>query len=249
MLTIGQLARFAGCTVKAVRVYHAHGLLPEPQRDASGYRRYDAQAVIDLTRIVTLAKSGVPLAEIPALLRADEKGHAASIARIDRELQERITGLERRRAQLAVLDRPDRLCLTSAAVAHLELMRELGFSGRYLVIERDTLILASALMQGSVERYLPERITHLDDAEYLELAREYDRALDWDAGDPRIEEVAQRTVAVSRRMFPDLGTPIELAPGVEAIVNDFQSDTAAWVALRDRVEELLRPPSASQPRF
>ena len=30
MLTIGQLAAYAGVTVRAVRHYHAKGLLPEP---------------------------------------------------------------------------------------------------------------------------------------------------------------------------------------------------------------------------
>ena len=48
MLTISQLASYAGVTVRAVRHYHARGLLPEPERDASGYRRYGAQAVADL---------------------------------------------------------------------------------------------------------------------------------------------------------------------------------------------------------
>src|SRR5438876_421698 len=33
MLTIGQLAAYAGVTVRAVRHYHQIGLLPEPQRD------------------------------------------------------------------------------------------------------------------------------------------------------------------------------------------------------------------------
>ena len=70
MLTIGQLAAHAGVSTKAVRVYHAKGLLPEPSRDASGYRRYAAQAIIDLTRIVTLAQAGVPLARIRARFQA-----------------------------------------------------------------------------------------------------------------------------------------------------------------------------------
>ena len=38
MLTIGQLAAYAGVTVRAVRHYHQVGLLPEPERDASGCR-------------------------------------------------------------------------------------------------------------------------------------------------------------------------------------------------------------------
>jgi len=45
MLTIGQLADYVGVTTRAVRHYHQRGLLPEPERDASGYRRYGAQAL------------------------------------------------------------------------------------------------------------------------------------------------------------------------------------------------------------
>lgn len=39
MLTTGQLAAYTGVTVRAVRHYHQRGLLAEPARDASGYRR------------------------------------------------------------------------------------------------------------------------------------------------------------------------------------------------------------------
>jgi len=45
MLTISELASYAGVTVRAVRHYHAKGLLAEPERDHSGYRRYGAAAV------------------------------------------------------------------------------------------------------------------------------------------------------------------------------------------------------------
>lgn len=58
MLTISELASYAGVTVRAVRHYHAKGLLPEPERDRSGYRRYGGDAVVDLIRIRTLAGPG-----------------------------------------------------------------------------------------------------------------------------------------------------------------------------------------------
>ena len=52
MLTISQLAAYAGVTVRAVRHYHQVGLLPEPARDRSGYRTYDVDALqlLDLVR-------------------------------------------------------------------------------------------------------------------------------------------------------------------------------------------------------
>ena len=80
LITIGQLAGYAGVTIKAVRHYHQRGLLAEPLRDSSGYRRYSAQHAIDLVKIKTLAEAGVPLARINELLNADPDRFAAAIA-------------------------------------------------------------------------------------------------------------------------------------------------------------------------
>src|ERR1700733_12047434 len=82
MLTIGQLAAYAGVTVRAVRHYHHIGLLPEPERDASGYRRYGATAVVSLIKIRTLANAGVPLSQVAELLRADAAAFAEAVRRI-----------------------------------------------------------------------------------------------------------------------------------------------------------------------
>ena len=83
MLTIGQLAAYAGVTVRAVRHYHQIGILPEPERDASGYRRYGATAVVSLIKIRTLANAGVPLSQIGQMLEADASTFADAIQRID----------------------------------------------------------------------------------------------------------------------------------------------------------------------
>jgi DNA-binding transcriptional MerR regulator len=94
MLTIGQLAAYAGVTVRAVRHYHQIGLLPEPERDASGYRRYGARAVVSLIKIRTLASAGVPLSQIGRLLEADTPAFAEAISMIDGHLREEIERLE-----------------------------------------------------------------------------------------------------------------------------------------------------------
>ena len=86
MLTIGRLASYAGVTIRAVRHYHQIGLLLEPERDASGYRTYDADAVVRLIRIRTLAEAGVPLARVRELLDADPETFAAATAEIDQQL-------------------------------------------------------------------------------------------------------------------------------------------------------------------
>ncbi|WP_086819913.1 MerR family transcriptional regulator [Allokutzneria sp. NRRL B-24872] len=200
MLTIGQLAAHVGCTVKAIRVYHQRGLLAEPERDASGYRRYGAQAVIDLARVVTLAKSGVPLARIPAVLDAQPAEAAREINLIDAELRDRVRELQARRAQLRQLDRPDRLCLPPEGVEHMRRLRELGLSERYERVVRDGWILVFALAPDFARAYLPIRTALLEDAEYVAVQRGYDEALDWDADDPRLDALADAAVRLGERM-------------------------------------------------
>src|SRR5262245_37780378 len=103
MLTISQLAASAGVTVRAVRHCHTKGLLPEPEREPSGYRRYDAAAVVELIRIRTLADAGVPLSRVHELLAADDEEFAAAIEEIDRRLRFEIRERQRHRERVAKL--------------------------------------------------------------------------------------------------------------------------------------------------
>jgi DNA-binding transcriptional MerR regulator len=64
-LLIGDAARLSGLTSRAIRHYHAIGLLPEPARDASGYRRYGTADLITLVRIGRLRALGMPTWRIP----------------------------------------------------------------------------------------------------------------------------------------------------------------------------------------
>src|SRR3954447_19225761 len=66
-LSIGELARCAGVTSRAVRHYHATGLLPEPARDASGYRRYGPGDLARLLHICRLRALGVPSDQIESV--------------------------------------------------------------------------------------------------------------------------------------------------------------------------------------
>jgi DNA-binding transcriptional MerR regulator len=96
-VTIGQAAAFAGVTVKTVRHYHKHGLIDEPRRDNSGYRRYGSADLLRLVQIRTLAAAGVPLAEIGAMLDADPDRFAAALVDVERRLNDRIDDLITRR--------------------------------------------------------------------------------------------------------------------------------------------------------
>ena len=137
MLTISQLAAYAGVTVRAVRHYHAKGLLPEPERDHSGYRRYDAAAVVALIRIRTLAEAGVPLSRVQELLDADDEAFAAAIEEVDHRLRAEIRERQRHRERIARLAAGDSLALPPEAVAYLQRLRQVGVEEQVVEAERD----------------------------------------------------------------------------------------------------------------
>jgi len=193
MITIGQLADYAGVTIKAVRHYHKRGLLAEPPRDSSGYRRYSAQHAIDLVKIKTLAEAGVPLARIKELLAADPDRFAAAIAEIDRNLQERAAELLRTRERLAQLRAGDRLFVSPEVAEFLDQLHELGVSDRSLQLERNGWILLQSVSPKQAAIWIADKRDAIGDPEFRAIYLEYDAAFDWSPDDPRLPELADRT--------------------------------------------------------
>ncbi len=106
LLKIGQMARAAGCTVKAVRFYEVKGLLPKPARGPSGYRLYTEQAVKRLQFIRRAKLIGLPLAKIGELVpHLSEAGCACATVRphFDRLVRAQLAETEAKLAQLALL--------------------------------------------------------------------------------------------------------------------------------------------------
>ncbi|MFI1990560.1 MerR family transcriptional regulator [Actinoplanes sp. NPDC020271] len=169
MLTIGQLAAYAGVTVRAVRHYHQIGLLPEPERDASGYRTYGAPAVVALIKIRTLAEAGVPLGRIARMLEADEADFAEAIDGIDAHLRDEIARLETSRKQIAQLAAGDSLVLPPPVVAYLDRLREIGASERMLAGERDGWILIAARWPDKLAEWIPDKFAQLEDPRIVRL--------------------------------------------------------------------------------
>jgi DNA-binding transcriptional MerR regulator len=171
MLTIGQLAAYAGVTARAVRHYHQIGLLPEPERDASGYRRYGARAVVSLIKIRTLADAGVPLSEIGQMLEADAPAFAEAVHRIDSHLREEIERLETSRKQIAQLAAGDSLALPPEVTCYLDRLREIGASERVVEGERDGWILVAARWPERIREWMPGKFAQLDDPRLVRLYR------------------------------------------------------------------------------
>lgn len=195
MLTIGELASYAGVTVRAVRHYHAKGLLPEPERDHSGYRRYDAAAVVDLIRIRTLAEAGVPLSRVRELLEAGEDEFADAVAAIDARLREEVRRLQEHRRRIARLAAGDSLALPPEAVAYLDRLRGIGVPELMVAAERDAWILVAAQLPELMPLYMQVKGQQLDDPQVVALYLELAEVITWEPDDPRLPRMVDRLVA------------------------------------------------------
>jgi DNA-binding transcriptional MerR regulator len=241
MLTIGQLADYVGVTVRAVRHYHQRGLLPEPERDASGYRRYDADAVISLIRIKALADAGAPLARIRELLAAGPAEFAAAVAEIDKAMAGRVRELQAQRRRIAQLVAGDRLFVPAEIADLFDRIRSLGISPQEMQIERDGWILLAARFPEQARDWARVKLAALDDPDFQQIYRAYHEASGWDPADPRLDEVADFIVNFAERHRADLGQvpggPPPDDPVAMALVS---SRTAAMPPAWERLDQLCR---------
>ena len=75
-MRIGELARASGIAPSAVRYYEQLGLLPAPERTASGYRSYAGDAVDRLAFVRSAQAVGLTLAEVRLVLGVRDAGEA-----------------------------------------------------------------------------------------------------------------------------------------------------------------------------
>ena len=74
-MRIGELAQQAGVTAKTVRYYESIGLLPDPGRNASGYRQYGPDALERLRFIRDAQAAGLTLKDSRTILDMKAAGH------------------------------------------------------------------------------------------------------------------------------------------------------------------------------
>jgi DNA-binding transcriptional MerR regulator len=241
LLTIGQLADYAGVTIKAVRHYHARGLLPEPPRDASGYRRYNARHAIQLVKVKTLADAGVPLARVKELLAADAEEFAAAIAEIDRDLRRQAEKIRRSRDRIAQLRNGDRLFVAAEVATYLERLQGLGISERTVHLERDLWLLLHAVSPKDADGWIADKLDALDDPEFQAIYLAYDAAFDLPPDDPGLPALAAR----ARRWYATRYQATESAGDVDPAISQLAAasvgaSSPAWT----RLAELARPATA-----
>jgi DNA-binding transcriptional MerR regulator len=99
---IGELARTAGVTVRALHHYDSLGLLVPSERTGAGHRLYSAADVERLYRLLALRGVGLPLEEIGPLLDS-ENGVAATVRHHLGRVEQQLGALEELRLRLTRL--------------------------------------------------------------------------------------------------------------------------------------------------
>jgi len=194
-LRIGELASLAGTTTRAIRHYHAIGLLPEPERDESGYRRYGPEHVVAVVRIRRLRSVGMPLDRIADQLEPADL--AAALRSLADDIAQQIAELVKLRAR--VLD----IAASGAAEAPIDVWtRALGQHVALPAGERDAVELLDALhpqgIRGVIERASP-LMSDPARRELMESLLHRFQALPDDASEEQIEALAADYAALTPR--------------------------------------------------
>ncbi|AQZ60653.1 transcriptional regulator, MerR family [[Actinomadura] parvosata subsp. kistnae] len=253
-VTIGQAAAFAGVTVKTVRHYHRLGLIGEPRRDASGYRRYGSADLLRLVQIRTLAAAGVPLAEVGAILDAGPDRFAAALADVERRLDERIDDLVARRDMLRRLVTGDRALLPAHVLEKLDrAAAEFGFTADDVTMAREGLVLIRALVPEGFDDYVSRVERALADPRYVALIKRLWQAAGWEPDDPRVDELAE---ALADHYLADPGllpVPAALRERADGAIRygllsrHGEAGKPAWTRLNALVEARLRAAGVELP--
>jgi DNA-binding transcriptional MerR regulator len=229
MLTIGQLASYAGVSIRAVRHYHQVGLMPEPERNASGYRTYDVNAVVRLIRIRTLVEAGVPLARVQELLDSDTKTFVEQTVQIDRELRARIRGLQEHRRRIAQLASGDSLAVPDEVADYLDRVRAIGAAESLVEAERDAWILVAARYPDQIAAFMDDKVRQLEDPRVVRFYQLISRIV---TGGGQVDEhLIRETADLLVEMFEAAAASGQLEK------QDLTMEDAAFVQLLDSMAE------------
>jgi DNA-binding transcriptional MerR regulator len=87
MMTVHEVSRISGVTIRALRYYDRIGLLCPAARTEAGYRLYDESDLMRLQRILLLRELEIPLRDVARLLGCPEAEQREAIGRQVRALE------------------------------------------------------------------------------------------------------------------------------------------------------------------
>ncbi|MER7887094.1 MerR family transcriptional regulator [Streptomyces fimicarius] len=197
-MRIGEIAALVGVTSRAVRHYHHIGLLPEPARQANGYRAYTVRDAVLLARIRRLTEIGLSLDEVRDVL-ADDAGRelAEVLGELDADLARQEREIQERRQVLAMLLEaplsPDGPFLSPALAALLEKAPATGSPAA--AKDREHLALLDAAGGGAGAEVFAALRPLAEDPGVLALYERLDELAGAGVDDPRIAPLAAELVA------------------------------------------------------
>jgi MerR family copper efflux transcriptional regulator len=105
-LRVGELARAAGKTVRAMHLYEELGLLVPVERSKGGYRLYDEDALTRVRWISKLQEMGLSLSGIQDLTRQWEQSGSApmAMAQVEQLLSDKLAETREQMSRLAQLE-------------------------------------------------------------------------------------------------------------------------------------------------
>lgn len=246
MLRIGELAAYAGVSTRTVRFYHQQGLLPEPDRNAAGYRLYDGDAVLRLSRIVALASAGVPLARVHELLDSSQATLDAALEEIDADMRRQIRKLKDGRARLGRLRAGDALVLPEVIVGIIEHLRAAGIDAAVVDHYRDSWILSYAVYRSRLDPWVEEfGESMFGDPGYRELMVRSFHAAELDSDDPEIDRLANDSIEwmIAHWDTYALAFSFDQAlddPQANALLEAQWADRPAWVHVSELIMKGLK---------
>jgi DNA-binding transcriptional MerR regulator len=201
-ITVGELSRLTGLTVRALHHYDEIGLVRPSQRTAAGYRLYDEADVLRLQQVMVLRELGVPLDEIGAAIDAET---------------DRAAMLRRHRAALA--DKRGRLDAMLAAVdAALEVLEK----GATQMQPEDWKAMFDGFDPAEHEAEAQQRWGHTD--AYKESARRTKQY-----GKPEWEAIRSESEAIYARLAELMRRGAAASdPAVQAAVEDHRRHLERW---------------------
>lgn len=233
-MRIGDIARIAGVSTRAVRHYHRIGLLPEPARESNGYRSYTLDAVVLLLRIRRLVELGMSLDEIADVL--DDDGERARdldevLAELDADLAQQEETIRERRRQLADLrDSAARTPVPGRVGAIADRIAEVyAGSGAAVRMELAVMEVLTGVIPGAVEMYEAALEDPAITTVSGEIAAEFDALHAVAPNDPRVSALADRIAAAAREL--ELPEPADSA-SPRVVVDDVTGwfDAADWMS-------------------
>lgn len=215
-MRISDVARAAGCSVRAVRHLHDTGAVPEPARTSGNYRNYSVSDLAAIIRARALIDAGVPVADVTSPDAIER-----SLALIGAKLSH----LTRQRDRLTALKDSPVGTPTDITRGLLQALGDTDYTRRE--IESFDLM---ALTGVATEATWDQLRANLTDEECVAATAEFARV--WEAGDvDKLRELLPRTIMrdVHETLVPgtvpvtvhDVDLPDAQRVALEALAGEF----------------------------